>query len=117
MISSRELSRRNFCYAFLLGGAVAVDQKSLLKLPKRRFELGSRVKSIWTCTDRISPNFGTEQWECGLVIGYFWQYPNWLKSEFESGWTYWIRFDDSSDREYFFEPYTDFVHETQLAIT
>ena len=116
MISSRELSRRNFCYAFLLAGAAAVNQTSALWLPKRRFQLGSRVKNIWTCTDRRSPNFGTEQWECGFVIGYCWQFPEWKNSEFESGWTYFIRFDDSSDREYFTEPYIDFEHESRLAI-
>lgn len=116
MISSRELSRRNFCYALLSIGMINIAQKPHLKLPRRRFKLGDRVKAIWTNTDRKSADFGKERWECGFIVGYCWQYPDWTHIELESGWTYFIRFDDSSDRKYFLEPYTDFEHESRLAI-
>ncbi len=69
MISSR-LNRRGFCHAAILAVTSALRKDSLFRLPLPELELGDRLRTERICEDRISPNYGGLDCECGFVIGY-----------------------------------------------
>lgn len=86
-------------------------------LPKRKFEIGDRVRTERIYDDRISQNYLGIDWECGLVVDCCWQCElKWLIKNFYQGWTYWVRFDFSNWIENGDRLWLDFAHETELAI-
>ena len=114
MISSR-LNRREFCYASLLAVLPAAIRKtSRLRLPQPEFQIGDRIRTERICNDRISPNCGGIDWECGFVVGYVWQYDEWLLDEYCQGWTYWVLFDKSNYKIDGDRQWLDFVHESEV---
>ena len=113
MISSR-LTRRGFCHAVILAVVPALRKNSLARLPLPEVKLGDRVRTERICDDRISPNYGGLDWECGFVIGYVWQWDEWLENEYRQGWTYWIRFDEASYEINCDRQWTYFVHESEV---
>ena len=116
MITSRKLSRRGL-FGLSIPMTIAASKNFLPaeSLPERKFEIGDRVRTERICNDRISSNYGGVDWECGLVVGYCWEYDEeWLVEDFRRGWTYWIRFDQSNRISNCSDLSLDFVHETEL---
>lgn len=117
MVSSHEFSRRKLLYAVSLATAIAVQNfANLSDLPERKFQIGDYVISKRPCDDRISSNYGGWDWECGFVVGFCWNYDEWLVEDCQQGWTYFVRFDLTNNPEIFTKPWIDFEHETKLAI-
>ena len=117
MLSSRKILRREFFRIFPL--AFANANKHLFSyphLPERKFLIGDRIINSRICDDRISLNYGVLEWEKGFIICFCWNYYEWLIEEYKSGWTYFIRFDETSNPDYFTEPFFDFEHENRIAI-
>lgn len=113
MISNR-LSRRGFCYAAFLALLPAVDEKLNLGLPEPEFQIGERVRTERICDDCLSLNCAEMYWESGFVVGYIWEYHEWRKENFRSGWTYWIRFDKTNFENLGDRSWIDFVHHTEV---
>ena len=117
MVSSRKLSRREFCTNFpLLISAAWRKPRRSSEPPKQKFNLGDRVVSRRLCDDDRSPNYGGIDWEKGYIVGCCWNYDEWLRSEYQQGWTYFIRFDESNNPSCFTQPWLDFEHEKNLAL-
>ena len=115
MISSR-ITRRDFFGLSILLSSALTKEKSFTAPPKPQFQIGDRVVTARICDDRISSNFGCLEWECGFIIGYCWEWDEWLKPEFLSGWIYWIRFDESNNSIFDGQVWIDFAHESEIAI-
>lgn len=114
MISSR-LTRRGFCHAVILAVVPAVKNNlSVCRLPEPRFKIGDRVRTERTCSDHISPNYEGLDWECGLVVGYVWEYDEWLQEDLRRGWTYFIQFYESNYGKFGDRLPIDFAHESEL---
>jgi|GEM_PF-5055324 len=117
MVSSRKLTRREFCTNFplLISAALASDSSRLL-LPNRKFNLGDRVIGERLCDDDRSPNFEGIDWEKGVVIGYCHSYDEWRSQEYQSGWTYFVRYYATNNSQLYLDPWTDFEHESRLRL-
>lgn len=113
MISSR-LTRCSFCYTALLVALPAAKKLSTRRLPDPKFQIGDRVKTERICDDRTSPNYGGIDWECGFVVGYVWQFDEWLREDLRRGWTYWVRFDKSNSEFFGDRPWLDFAHQSEI---
>lgn len=113
MISSR-LTRRGFCHAVILAVTPAVRKLSTYRPPEPRFKIGDRVRTERICNDRISSNYGGLDWECGFVVGYVWEYDEWLREDLRRGWTYFIQFYESNYGKYGDRPPIDFSHESEI---
>ena len=117
MVSSRKITRWKFCANFpLLVSAALVERLNDSPAPRRKFNIGDRVVGERLCNDDRSPNYGGIDWEKGNVIGYCWNYNEWNVLELKHGWTYFIRFDEANNPEYFTQPWIDFEHENNLAL-
>ena len=117
MLSSRKFLRREFLYVFPSKIFAATSQSSCCsELPKRKFELGNYVISKRICDDRLSSNYGGWDWESGFIIGYCWNYDEWLDKNLQYGWTYFIRFEKTNCSKYITKPWISFEHEVKLAI-
>lgn len=115
MISSR-LTRRGFCYSALLAVAPAVRKLSTCRLPDPMFQIGDRVRTERICNDRFSQNYGATDWECGFVVGYVWEFDEWLRKDLRQGWTYWIRYDESNYEIFGDRPWLDFAHQNEIIL-
>lgn len=115
MVSSRKLSRREFCanLPLLFSAALRTDRYGLL-LPDRKFNLGDRVISEWFCDDAKSENFGGTDSEKGIVIGFCWNYDEWSATDYQHGWTYFVRYYETNNPILNSNPWTDFEHESRL---
>lgn len=113
MISSR-LTRRGFCYAALLAVMPAVKKYASHRLPDPQFQIGDRVRTERICTDRISQNYGGIDWECGFVVGYIWQFDEWLREDLHQGWTYWIQYDESNYEKFGDRLWLDFAYWSEI---
>lgn len=113
MISSR-LTRRGFCYSALSIALPAAKKLTVHRLPKPKFQIGDRVRTQRICDDRISQNFEGIDWECGFVVGYVWQFDEWLREDFQKGWTYWIRYDQSNNEIFGDRFWLDFAHQSEI---
>ena len=97
MVSSRKLTRREFCVNFpLLIPAALINSSYRISLPKRKFTIGDRVIGERLCEDIRSPNYGGIDWEKGFIVGYCWEYDDWLKNDLKQGWTYFKSFFNQS---------------------
>lgn len=114
MVSSRKLSRREFCTNFPLLISAALTSSCPQSLPCRKFNIGDRVISERVCDDDRSPNYGGIDWEKGYVIGYCWSYDEWLCSELQQGWTYFVRYYATNNSSAYLESWIDFEHESRL---
>lgn len=117
MVSSRILTRREFCANFpLIISAALADWIDRPAVPARKFNLGDRVIGERICDDNRSKNFGGIDWEKGNIVGYCWEYDDWLIDEFKQGWTYFVRFDETNYLENFIFPFISFEHESFLKL-
>jgi hypothetical protein len=117
MLSSRKLLRREFLYMFPFKIFAAVNYSSCCSdPPERRFELGDYVISKRICNDHLSANYGGWDWESGFIVGYCWNYDEWLNETFQYGWTYFVHFEKTNNSKYITKPWIDFEHEINLAI-
>lgn len=117
MITGCKLSRRGL-FGLFLPMTITASREFLpaARLPERKFEIGDRVRTERICDDCISEDYQSIDWECGFVVGYVWQFDEWLRNDMKNGWTYWVRFDSSNYQEFSDRPWLDFVHETEIAI-
>lgn len=114
MITSR-LTRRDFCHAAILAVIPASRKNSVTcRLPLPEMKLGTRVRTERVCNDRTSKNYGNIDWECGFIVGYVWQYDAWKRDDYRYGWTYWVRFDQTSYEIFDDCPWIDFVHHSEV---
>lgn len=114
MISSR-LTRRGFCYSALSIALPATKKLTLHgRLPDPKFQISDRVRTQRICDDHISQNFEGIDWECGFVVGYVWQFDEWLTKDFQQGWTYWIRRDQSNNEIFSDRSWLDFAHQSEI---
>ena len=117
MITSRKLSRRGLFRLFVPITFSAI--RELLpadRLPERRFEIGDLVRTERICDDHTSENYLGVDWECGFVVGYVWQFDQWRLEHLQQGWTYWVRFFKTNNEIFGDREWTDFVHESEMAI-
>ena len=114
MISSC-LNRRGFYYASLLTILSFTNKKtSQLELPESEFQVGDHIRTERICENRISPNYGGLDWECGFVLGYIWQWNGWRLERFFRGWIYWVLFDKSNSEIDSDRQWLDFIHHTEV---
>jgi hypothetical protein len=114
MLSNRISTRREFFAVFLPAIATA-KSKFKPQFPVPKFEIGERVITRRVCDDERSDNYCGIDWDSGVILGYCWQYDEWLSSKYCQGWTYFILFSESNNSDTVSNPYLDFEHESELA--
>jgi hypothetical protein len=86
MLSSCKLLRHKFLhilpFEILLMGKTSFCR---FGLSKRKFEIEDYVISERICDDYLSLNFGGLERESGFIVGYCWNYDEWLKESFKCG--------------------------------